>query len=207
LIFMPNVYVVDDDDGVRDALEVLLTAYGYTVRGFARGLEFLDEAPSLAGGCAIVDVHMPGIDGIALQRRLSELNLKLPVIVMTGQGDVQTAVNAMKAGAVDFVEKPVARAAILAGIEQALHRFVEPPPADRAHTVVDGRLRLLSPRERQVLEGIVKGQPNKVIAQNLLLSPRTVEIHRARVMDKMQAQNLSELIRLALAAGLGPETA
>ena len=198
------MYVVDDDESVRDSLEVLLASSNYAVRSFESGRDFLNQAPSLAPGCAILDVRMPEVDGIALLHRLSELNVKIPVIVMTGYGDVSIAVSAMKAGAVDFVEKPIAWEQILASIQVALNHYEQPLAIERARAAIGARLQLLSQREAEVLEGIVVGLPNKAIARRLSISPRTVEVHRARVMDKMQAQSLSELVRLALAGGLEP---
>jgi len=200
----PNVFVVDDDHSVRDSLQLLLEASGYAVRSFSSGRDFLKELPSLPFGCLIVDVQMPELDGLGLQRRLAELEITLPVVVITAYGDVATAVGAMKAGAIDFVEKPFSREAIIASVQLALSQRSRPSVSDRTREVIEARLKLLSPREREVLDGLVAGQPNKVIAYNLTLSIRTIEIHRARVMDKMQAGSLSELVRFALAAGIEP---
>jgi two-component system response regulator FixJ len=198
------IYVVDDDEGVRDSLQILLESIGHSVRVFASGIDFLAALPDLPAGCAIIDVRMPEIDGLELQQRLAEQKRRLPVIVMTGHGDVAMAVRAMKAGAVDFVEKPFSDDAIFASVQVALDRLDEHPRDDGA-TVAAGRIATLSPREREVLDGLVAGLPNKTIAYDLAISPRTVEIHRARVMDKMQARSLSELVRLALAAGIDPK--
>jgi two-component system response regulator FixJ len=198
----PNVYIVDDDDAVRDSLGILLEASGYDVRAFASPEDFLRMAPSLDFGCVLADLRMPGMDGLELQRRLHGLDLKLPVVVVTGHGDVATAVEAMRAGAIDFVEKPFTDAAIIASITMALASRPQASTEDQARQTILERLRILSPREREVLDGMVAGHPNKVIAYNLSLSPRTVEIHRARVMDKMQARSLSELVKLAIAAGI-----
>jgi two-component system response regulator FixJ len=198
----PNVYVVDDDDAVRESLGMLLEASGYEVRTFASPEDFLHAAGSLDFGCVLADLRMPGMDGLELQRRLADLDLKLPVVVVTAHGDVATAVEAMRAGAIDFVEKPFTDAAIIAGITLALKSRPQVSAEDQARQAILERMKILSPREREVLEGMVAGHPNKVIAYNLSLSPRTVEIHRARVMDKMQARSLSELVRLAIAAGI-----
>jgi two-component system response regulator FixJ len=199
-----RVYIVDDDSSVRDSLELLLKASGYDVRSFASGNELLKAIPSLSFGCLIIDVRMPDIDGLELQRRLAELNATLPVVVITGYGDVATAVSAMKAGAVDFVEKPFSKDAIVGSVELALNHRPRSPVDNREREAIEKRLGLLSPREREVLDGLIAGQPNKVIAYNLSLSIRTVEIHRARVMDKMQAGSLSELVRFAINAGIEP---
>lgn len=198
------IYVVDDDEAVRDSLSLLLEARGYTVRSFASAPEFLAAMPSLRPGCLIADIRMPEMDGLELQQRLIERAMPFPLIVITGHGDVPLAVRAMKAGAVDFIEKPFAAKAILNSAEAALSRLAEPgnqgPPAPAA----TARLALLTPREREVLQGLLAGLPNKSIAYDLAISPRTVEIHRARVMDKMNARSLSELVRMSLAAGLLP---
>jgi len=199
-----HVYIVDDDDAVRDSLSVLLEACGHRVRGFATAREFLDAAPSLPLGCLIVDIRMPEMDGLELQRHLNEQSLSFPMIVITGHGDVPIAVRAMKAGALDFIEKPFSTPTILASVETALSRIEAEDQHDPAALAAQAKLDLLSPREREVLEGLLAGLPNKTIAYDLAISPRTVEIHRARVMDKMGARSLSELIRLALAAGLQP---
>jgi two-component system response regulator FixJ len=202
----PPIYVVDDDEAVRDSLSLLLETAGFTVKVFAAATEFLDVVDALAPGCLIADVRMPEMDGLELQARLVERQAKLPMIVITGHGDVPMAVRAMRAGAVDFVEKPFAEETILASVRQALTRLAPAPPRDELAELAAARLEHLSPREREVLEGLVTGLPNKSIAYDLSISPRTVEIHRARVMDKMQARSLSELIRLALAAGIHPKT-
>jgi two-component system response regulator FixJ len=202
----PMVFIVDDDAAVRDSLELLLQSSGHAVRSFASGQEFLDRVASLGPGCVIVDVRMPEMDGFELQRRLGERRLSFPVVVITGHGDVPMAVRAMRGGAVDFIEKPFSEEAIVESVRLALSRLSAPgnktPAVDPA---ILRRLELLSPREREVLEGLVEGLPNKTIAYDLNISPRTVEIHRARVMDKMQARSLSELVRLALAAGIEPK--
>jgi two-component system, LuxR family, response regulator FixJ len=200
------VYIVDDDEAVRDSLSVLLESKGYAVRSFDSAPEFLAAAALLPIGCVIVDIRMPDMDGLELQRRLMDRSRDLPLIVITGHGDVPLAVRAMKAGAVDFIEKPFASEAILGSIEVALSRLTAPDADDPAKPAAIAKLALLSPRELQVLEGLLAGLPNKTIAYDLQISPRTIEIHRARVMDKMGARSLSELIRLALAAGVRPSS-
>lgn len=199
------VYIVDDDDAVRDSLSVLLEAVGHRVRKFGLARDFLDAAPTLPSGCVIVDIRMPEMDGLELQRALNEQALDFVVIVITGHGDVPLAVRAMKAGALDFIEKPFATPTILASVEAALSRLESVEERDPVAEAALAKLELLSPREREVLEGLLAGLPNKTIAYDLAISPRTVEIHRARVMDKMGARSLSELIRCALAAGLQPK--
>ena len=199
-----HVYVVDDDEAVRHSLSVLLDARGYTPRGFGSAPEFLALAPSLSPGCVIADIRMPEMDGLELQQRLIEQGLKFPLIVISGHGDVPLAVRVMKAGAIDFIEKPFAAQAILDSLVVAFSRLDGPGERDAETLAARAKLALLSPREREVLEGLLAGLPNKSIAYDLAISPRTVEIHRARVMDKMGVRSLPELVRLALAAGVRP---
>ncbi len=199
-----RVYIVDDDEAVRDSLSVLLESKAYKVKSFGSAPEFLTAAQSLPLGCLIVDIRMPEMGGLELQQRLIERTLNFPMIVITGHGDVPLAVRAMKAGAVDFIEKPFTAEAILGGVQTALARLEAPGEPDPTAVAAAAKLMLLSPREREVLAGLVAGLPNKSIAYDLAISPRTVEIHRARVMDKMGARSLSQLVRLALAAGVRP---
>jgi two-component system, LuxR family, response regulator FixJ len=198
------VYIVDDDEAVRDSLSVLLAARGYAVRSFSSPLEFLAAASSLPRGCLIVDVRMPEMDGLELQRCLRARALGFPTIIMTGHADVPLAVRAMKAGAIDFIEKPFSPETMFDSLDAALLRLASPNERDPASAAAAEKLALLSPRERQVLEGLLAGLPNKSIAYDLAISPRTVEIHRAHVMTKTGVRSLSELIRLALAGGMEP---
>lgn len=198
------IYVVDDDEAVRDSLSLLLEVRGYTVRSFASATEFLAAVPSLRPGCLIADIRMPEMDGLELQQRLIERALPFPLIVITGHGDVPLAVRAMKAGAIDFIEKPFAAETILDSTAAGLARLGEPRDRDPQAANAAARLALLTPREREVLHGLLAGLPNKSIAYDLAISPRTVEVHRARVMEKMGARSLSELVRMGLAAGLLP---
>ncbi|MGA8759193.1 MAG: response regulator FixJ [Stellaceae bacterium] len=198
------VYVVDDDEAVRDSLSLLLDSEGYAVASFASACKFLTAAPTLPAGCVIADIRMPGMDGLELRERLAAAGLAFPMIVITGHGDVPLAVKAMKAGVVDFIEKPFSTVAILGSVKIAFARLDPAIAQDRPLSAAAGKLALLSPREREVLDGLLAGLPNKSIAYDLAISPRTVEIHRARVMDKMGARSLSELVRLALAAGARP---
>lgn len=197
-----SVFVVDDDEAMRDSLAILLESAGYRTRCFASSRAFLEAAPRLPVGCAVIDVRMPELGGLELQEELRARAIPIPVVVMTGHADVPAAVRAMKAGAVDFVEKPFGAATIIAAVEQALTRARETQAAAREAAAVAARLEQLTPREREVLAQLVRGHPNKVIAAHLDISPRTVEIHRARVMEKMQAKSVSELVRQAIAAGL-----
>lgn len=196
------IHVVDDDDGVRESLRFLLETNGFRVRGWANGTVLLAALPLAGSGCIVLDVRMPDLDGVAVLRRLRERGSRLPVIVITGHADVPLAVRAMKAGADDFLEKPYTEQEILDSIRAALTRSRNADaavPPDLA-----ARLAGLTPREREVLDGLVAGLPNKSIAYDLGISPRTVEIHRGRVMGKMRARSLSELVRLSLAAGVNP---
>jgi two-component system response regulator FixJ len=196
-----TVFIVDDDDAVRDSLQILLESAGLTVEAFGSPGAFLESSAPDRPGCLLVDVRMPEMDGIELQETLTTANRRLPVIVMTGHADVPLAVRAMKAGAVDFIEKPFDDEVIIETVRRAL----ELRPA--ANPEIAQRLALLTPREREVLEGLVAGRANKVIAFDLDISPRTVEIHRARVMEKMQARSLSQLVRIALESGISPPPA
>lgn len=197
-----RIYVVDDDEAVRDSLALQFEAAGYAVATFASALDFLKDAPTLPPGCVISDVRMPEIDGIEMQNRLAQMDLNFPVIIMTGHGDVALAVRAMKAGAVDFVEKPFTGDSIVDSIRLAQSRFSERQASEAASESTRQKLSLLTPREHDVFEELVRGKQNKVIAASLKISPRTVEVHRARVMEKLEAHSLSDLVRIALAAGL-----
>jgi two-component system, LuxR family, response regulator FixJ len=199
-----SILIVDDDADVRDSLRALLESAGFQVRDFDSAKAVLADAALGQGACLIADVRMPDMDGLALQEELINRRVGLPVIIVTGHGDIPLAVRAMKAGAVDFIEKPFDDELLLQSIKRALERGKENrDQASLAQTAV-ARIALLTERERQVLERLVAGQANKVIAYELDISPRTVEIHRAHVMEKMQAKSLSDVVRLALAAGVGP---
>jgi two-component system response regulator FixJ len=198
---MPRIYVVDDDEPLRASLKMLLQA-DHDVMCFAAARHFLDVAAALLPGCLILDVRMPEMNGLVLQRRLTERNLYFPIVMMTGLSDVPIAVEAMKAGAVDFIEKPFRRKDILESIRLALDRFVPPHAQDEQSAIAKTRLARLSARELEVLDGLVAGLPNKTIAYDLGLSARTVESHRAHIMSKMHARSFSELVWLALAAGI-----
>jgi two-component system, LuxR family, response regulator FixJ len=199
------VHVIDDDEASRQSLAFLLQAANVEVQTHASATAFLDQLPELSAGCVITDVRMPGLSGIDLLRRLRELHFAAPVIVMTGHGDVPLAVEAMKIGAVDFLEKPFDDEALLASVRLALHQQEGARTRDMARAEIDSRIAALSNRERDVLAGLVAGRANKQIAYDLGISPRTVEIYRANLMNKMQAGSLSELVRMALVVGVvGP---
>lgn len=196
----PVVHVIDDDLAVRQSLLFLLTSDGLLVRVYDSASAFLAKLAEASSGCILTDVRMPGIDGIELLRSLRAAECPLPVVVMTGHADVPLAVSAMKEGAVDFLEKPFDDEALLASVRAALVRRTDSSGQDAHVAELRRRIAGLSEREAQVLGGLVEGKPNKVIAHELGISPRTVEIYRANVMSKMQAGSLSELVRMSLAA-------
>jgi two-component system, LuxR family, response regulator FixJ len=203
-----TVHVIDDDEGLRDSLMFLLRAAAIEAQSHASAVAFLEALPSAHAGCIITDVRMPGLSGIDLLRRLKELKINVPVIVITGHGDVPLAVEAMKFGAVDFLEKPFDDDVLLASVRSALQQAEGEAKRQSERGEIEGRLAALSKREREVLGGLVTGRANKQIAFDLGISPRTVEIYRANLMDKMQAATLSDLVRMALIAGvLGGEPA
>jgi two-component system response regulator FixJ len=197
-----TVHVVDDDVAIRRSLERLLDAAGFKVVCYDTPLAFLDAAPGLAPGCALLDIRMPGMDGLELQATLAERRIPLPVIVMTGQGDVQSAVRAMKAGAIDFIEKPYTDEVLLGAIEAALAR-ADRTDGERDIAEAARLIATLSPREREVLEALVAGRPNKVIAFDLGISVRTVEVHRSRMMERLGVHQFAEAVRLAVMAKFG----
>lgn len=196
-----HVYLVDDDEAIRRSASFMLKTSGFVVAAFASGIDFLKAAHGLGLGCVLLDVRMPDIDGLAVQAELKARGIPLPVIVMTGHGDVTVAVAAMKAGAVDFLEKPFEKAELLAALDDGFARIDQTGHrAERAALAVV-RLDALTPRERDVLHGLVNGLPNKTIGYDLGISPRTVEIHRAHLMTKLEVRSLAEALRIAFAAG------
>lgn len=205
----PNniVHLIDDDEDVRRAVSFLLTTAGFVPRVYDSALSFLKGLNEREAGCIISDVRMPDMDGLELQRELKAKGVKMPVIIMTGHADVNMAVAAMKLGAADFIEKPFSDETLLSSVHAALQRLSRESPSSSEVAQVRAKAKNLSLRERQVLDGILAGLSNKVIAQNLSLSPRTVEVHRASVMGKMGARNLSDLVGMAIRAKLGSEGA
>jgi two-component system response regulator FixJ len=194
------VHLVDDDEAIRRSVGFMLKTSGYHVRTYESGVELQKGAPNLEPGCVLLDIRMPGMDGLEVQSALRDKGVTLPVIIMTGHGDVTLAVQAMKAGAVDFIEKPFEKAVLLSAIEHGVDRIRKSAAnQDRADEAAV-RLQALTPREREVLDGLAKGLPNKTIAYDLGISPRTVEIHRANVMSKLGVRSLSEALRIAFAA-------
>ena len=198
----PVIYVIDDDEAVRQSLEFLLKTEGLTVRSFDSAQGFLNVLPEIRSGCIITDVRMPDITGIDLLRKVKEFGIEVPVIVITGHGDISLAVEAMKIGAIDFLEKPFDDDTLLDAVRGSLTRNADAAQRNAELTQIQNRLVALSNRERQVLEGLVAGKANKVIAFDLGISPRTVEIYRANLMTKMAANSLSDLVRMAMMAGI-----
>jgi two-component system, LuxR family, response regulator FixJ len=194
------VYVIDDDEAARESLAFLIRSAGIRTRAFVGGAAFLDALDGLAPGCIVTDLRMPNIDGMKLLREIRRREIVMPVIVVTGQGDIPLAVQAMRLGALDFLEKPFDDAVMLRTVGLALKRHQEESKAQGERTDILRRLASLSSRERQVLDGLVSGKPNKIIAYDLGISIRTIEIYRAHVMTKMGANSLSDLIRMTLIA-------
>ena len=196
------VHIIDDDDAVRQSLAFLLGTARIAVRTYESAAAFLSALPGVDAGCIITDVRMPEISGIDLLRRLRELKVGMPVIVITGHGDVPMAVEAMKIGAVDFIEKPFDDDLLLTAVRSALGQWEKGAQKEGERAKLLDKLAALSNREREVLEGLVAGKPNKIIAFDLGISPRTVEIYRANLMTKMEAGSVSDLVRMALVAGI-----
>jgi two-component system response regulator FixJ len=196
----PVVHVIDDDDDARDALAFLLEAADFRVRTYPSAVTFLEALPTAEAGYVVSDIRMPDMTGLELAQRLKRMQPGFPIIIVTGHGDITMAVEAMRAGVVDFLEKPFSEGRILEALARA--RMTEETKGASVHQATEARQRIetLSERERQVLDQVVQGQPNKSIARDLGISPRTVEIYRAKLMTKMQADNLAALVRMALAA-------
>lgn len=198
-----TVFIVDDDEAVRESLVAILEAQGFSAVAFASAEAFLLGYVPAPVGCALIDLRMPGMDGLTLLEHLRAKGLQLPVVVVTGHGDVPQAVRAMKAGALDFIEKPYTTAVLLDAVRRGLDAARAGSLGQVDHSEARARLDSLTARERDVLRQLVIGNPNKIIAFHLDISPRTVEIHRANVMKKMGAENLSHLVRMALAVDIG----
>lgn len=199
------IHLVDDDPSVRRAVSFTLRTADYVVKTYASGVELLAAGKDIAPGCILLDVRMPEIDGLTVQKKLREMNVLHPVIVMTAHGDTVTAVTAMKNGAVDFIDKPFDRNVLLDAVTEAFDRLEASDRRSRRAEVAQARLAELTPREMDVLRGLVRGHPNKTIGYDLGISPRTVEIHRANVMSKLGVPSLSDALRIAFAAGLGDD--
>lgn len=199
------IHLVDDDEAIRHSASFMLRHAGFRVKTYPDGVAFLDQVSAAEKGCILLDVQMPKMDGLEVQEALNGRGVAMPVIVLTGHGDVGVAVRAMKAGAVDFVEKPYAKQTLVEALTRAFERLETRRKEDVLTEEARGLIERLTPREKEVLLGLVEGQTNKEIAISLDISPRTVEIHRANVMEKMGAPNLSSVLRIAFAAGFGKE--
>ena len=197
-----KVYVIDDDEAMRDSLNFLLESASFNVTLFESAQKFLDALPKLDFGCVVSDVRMPGLDGIELLKRMKADHNPFPIVIMTGHGDIPLAVEAMKLGAVDFLEKPFDDDRLIGMIEAAIRQAAPAAKSEAVTHDIAARIATLSPRERQVMDGLIAGLSNKLIARDYDISPRTIEVYRANVMTKMQANSLSELVRLAMRAGL-----
>ena len=199
------IHLVDDDDAVRHSASFMLRHAGFAVKTYTDGVAFLETVEDAVPGCILLDVQMPRMDGLEVQEQLNNRGVAMPVIVLTGHGDVNVAVKAMKAGAVDFVEKPYEKQTLISALNRAFQRLEERNQRDLLIDEARGKIEHLTPREREVLEGLVDGLTNKSIADALDISPRTVEIHRANLMEKLGATSLSGVLRIAFAAGVGFE--
>jgi len=195
------VHLVDDDAAVRRSVSFMLKTSGHQVQTYESGVELLKDPAHLEQGCILLDIRMPGMDGLEVQQALRQKGVGLPVIIMTGHGDVGLAVKAMKAGAVDFIEKPFEKDTLVASLEEGFRRLSRKEATQDRKKDAEVRLEALTPRERDVLQGLAQGLPNKTIAYDLGISPRTVEIHRANLMAKLEVRSLSEALRIAFAAG------
>lgn len=197
------IHIIDDEEAIRRSAAFMLNASGYIVETWTSGAAFLKELGNVRAGCILLDVRMPGMDGLEVQRALSGRGVAMPLIVLTGHGDISIAVRAMKNGAIDFLEKPFEKKALLTAIEAGFERMAAIDGA--AASVAEAQLALgvLTPREYEVLEGLAQGLPNKTIAFDLGISPRTVEVHRANLMSKLSVRSLSDVLRFAFAAGMG----
>jgi two-component system response regulator FixJ len=205
---MPNetVFVVDDDTAVRQGLRFMLRAAGYSVEAFPSARSFLEDYDPRRGGCLLLDVQMPRMTGLELQQRLNVRGWRIPVIFITGHGTVPLAISAMKAGAFDFIEKPLREDALLESIERALHWNDRAYEERLERATLQTRVASLTPREREVFELVARGEPNKVIARHLGISFRTVELHRAHITEKLQARSLSDLIRMGIIMNSTPSS-
>ena len=197
------IHIVDDEDSIRRSVGFMLKTSGYQVETWTSGHAFLKDVRHAEHGCILLDVRMPEVDGLEVQRTLAERGVTMPIVIMTGHGDVSIAIRAMKAGAVDFLEKPFEKDALIAAIEEAFQRIADATNASTRAADAIVLLGGLTARERDVLEGLAKGLPNKTIAYDLGISPRTVEVHRANLMTKLDVRSLSDALRIAFAAGLG----
>jgi FixJ family two-component response regulator len=198
----PIICIVDDDEAVRDSLQVLLETVGYITQVFELGPQFLEACGVAGAGCALIDIRMPKMGGMEVLQHLKEIRQDLPVIIITGQGDVTLAAQAMREGAIDFIEKPFEEEALLASVENALSIANQSRGQDETKAAIHRGIARLTPRERDVFDRLIIGHANKVIARALDCSPRMVEIHRARIMEKTDSSSVAHLVRMAVAADI-----
>jgi two-component system response regulator FixJ len=202
----PTVFVVDDDPAIRESLRWLIESVGLNVKIFTTAQEFLEGYDPSLPGCLVLDVRMPGMSGLDLQNELAARKVNIPILIITGHAEVPVAVRAMKAGALDFIEKPFSDQLLLDRVRRAIEKDAEFRQADSLRTEVAARLAQLTPREREVMDLVIAGKANKVIASELGLSPKTVEVHRAHVMKKMQVDSLADLVRVGMLSRIdGPK--
>lgn len=200
-----TIFLVDDDEAIRHSASFMLRHAGYAVKTYPDGISFLEQVSEENAGCILLDVRMPGMDGLAVQSALNLRGINMPVIILTGHGDVPVAVEAMKGGAIEFLEKPYEKKALVNAIENAFALMDNQSADDKRSVEAKAKLTSLTPREMEVLECLVSGLTNKGVAQALSISPRTVEIHRAHMMEKLQADSLSTALRIAFLAGIGTD--
>lgn len=199
----PLVHIIDDEEALRRSVSFLLKTSGYAVSAWESGFAFLKEVRHVEPGCILLDIRMPEMDGLEVQQALAERGITLPVIILTGHGDINMAVAAMKAGAIDFLEKPFDKTTLIDAVEEGIRRL-DGASEDRSRAAAaEVRIACLTPREQDVLRGLARGLPNKTIAYDLEISPRTVEVHRANMMTKLRVRSLSDALRLAFSAGVG----
>jgi len=196
------VHIVDDEDAIRRSASFMLRTSGFDTRTYQSGVEFLKDVKHADAGCILLDVRMPVVDGLEVQRELNDRGIGLPVIVLTGHGDISIAVQAMKAGAIDFLEKPFEKAQLLVALDAGFAKLERREDAAVSAHDAEVRIAALTAREQDVLRGLARGHPNKTIAYDLGISPRTVEVHRANLMTKLEVRSLSEALRVAFAAGI-----
>ncbi|CAN5139120.1 response regulator FixJ [soil metagenome] len=201
-----TVHIVDDDEAIRHSISYMLRSAGFSCADYASGTQFLQVADLDTRGCVLLDVRMPGLDGLEVQQHLLSSGINLPIVMLTGHGDVTLAVRAIKAGAIEFLEKPFERSALLKAIEEGFCFAAKDARDQSVATDALDKIDGLTPRERDVLDGMVLGRPNKLIAFDLSIATRTVEVHRANLMVKLSARSLSQVLRIAFAAGLGAES-
>jgi len=200
------VHIIDDEEAVRRSIAFLLTTAGYTVQSWPCGVTFLEGVQQAEESCALLDIRMPGTDGLDVQQRMADMGVTMPVIVLTGHGDITQAVRAMRAGAVDFLEKPFDREKLLHAIETAFAQIRDAALRQDQTKSAQSQIAMLTSRERDVLAGLACGYPNKTIAYDLGISPRTVEVHRANLMTKLKVGNFADALRIAFTAGLGQDS-